>query len=93
MPQKQYIPILGVRLDGKKEILGLYLSQSEGANFWLSVLTDLQDRGVEDILIASVDGLKGFPEAINYIFPQTNMQLCIVHRPSEATTPQRSEDK
>jgi transposase-like protein len=72
--------ILGVRLDGKKEILGLYLSESEGANFWLSVLTDLQARGVEDILIASVDGLKGFPEAINAIFPQTEVQLCIVHQ-------------
>jgi transposase-like protein len=72
--------ILGVRLDGKKEILGLYLSENEGANFWLSVLTDLQARGVEDILIASVDGLKGFPEAINAIFPQTEVQLCIVHQ-------------
>jgi len=77
---KAVYTILGVRLDGKKEILGLYLSQSEGANFWLSVLTDLQARGVEDILIASVDGLKGFPEAINSIFPQTEVQLCIVHQ-------------
>ena len=66
--------ILGVRIDGKKEILGLYLSEAEGANFWLSVLTDLQARGVEDILIASVDGLQGFPEAINAIFPQTEVQ-------------------
>jgi len=90
---KAVYTILGVRVDGKKEILGLYLSESEGANFWLSVLTDLQARGVEDILIASVDGLKGFPEAINSIFPQTEVQLCIVHRPSKATTPQRSEDK
>jgi len=65
--------ILGVRLDGKKEILGLYLSGNEGANFWLSVLTDLQARGIEDILIASVNGLKGFPEAINAIFPQTEV--------------------
>ena len=78
--QKAVYTILGVRLDGKKEILGLYLSESEGANFWLSVLTDLQARGVEDILIASVDGLKGFPEAINAIFPQTEVQLCIVHQ-------------
>ena len=69
-----------MRLDGKKEILGLYLSENEGANFWLSVLTDLQARGIEDILIASVDGLKGFPEAINAIFPQTEVQLCIVHQ-------------
>lgn len=77
---KAVYTILGVRVDGKKEILGLYLSESEGANFWLSVLTDLQARGVEDILIASVDGLKGFPEAINAIFPQTEVQLCIVHQ-------------
>ena len=77
---KAVYTILGVRLDGKKEILGLYLSEAEGANFWLSVLTDLQARGVEDILIASVDGLKGFPEAINAIFPQTEVQLCIVHQ-------------
>lgn len=77
---KAVYTILGVRLDGKKEILGLYLSENEGANFWLSVLTDLQARGVEDILIASVDGLKGFPEAINAIYPQTEVQLCIVHQ-------------
>ena len=77
---KAVYTILGVRLDGKKEILGLYLSENEGANFWLSVLTDLQARGIEDILIASVDGLKGFPEAINAIFPQTEVQLCIVHQ-------------
>ncbi len=61
-------------------MLGLYLSESEGANFWLSVLTDLQNRGVVDILIASVDGLTGFPEAIQTIFPQTEVQLCIVHQ-------------
>jgi len=77
---KAVYTILGVRLDGKKEVLGLYLSENEGANFWLSVLTDLQSRGVEDILIASVDGLQGFPEAINAIFPQTEVQLCIVHQ-------------
>ena len=77
---KAVYTILGVRLDGKKEVLGLYLSEAEGTNFQLSVLTDLQSRGVEDILIASVDGLKGFPEAINSIFPQTEVQLCIVHQ-------------
>jgi transposase-like protein len=77
---KAVYTILGVRLDGRKEVLGLYLSENEGANFWLSVLTDLQARGVEDMLIASVDGLKGFPEAINAIFPQTEVQLCIVHQ-------------
>ena len=77
---KAVYTILGVRLDGRKEILGLYLSESEGANFWLQVLTDLNNRGVQDILIASVDGLKGFPEAINTIFPKTEVQLCIVHQ-------------
>jgi transposase-like protein len=59
---KAFYTVLGVNLEGKKEILGLYLNESEGAKFWLQVLTDLQNRGVEDILIASVDGLKGFPE-------------------------------
>lgn len=72
--------MLGVRVDGKKEILGLYLNESEGAKFWLQVLTDLQNRGVKDILIASVDGLKGFPEAINSVFPDTQVQICIVHQ-------------
>ena len=68
-----------MRVDGKKEILGLYLNESEGAKFWLQVLTDLNNRGGKDILIASVDGLKGFPEAINSVFPNTEVQLCIVH--------------
>jgi len=77
---KAFYTVLGVNLDGKKEILGLYLNESEGAKFWLQVLTDLQNRGVEDILIASVDGLKGFPEAINSVFPETEVQLCIVHQ-------------
>ena len=77
---KAVYTILGIRLDGKKEVLGLYLSESEGANFWLQVLTDLNHRGVEDILIASVDGLKGFPEAIGAIFSKTEVQLCIVHQ-------------
>ena len=72
--------VLGLNLEGRKEVLGLYLSQSEGANFWLSVLTDLQNRGVQDILIASVDGLTGFPDAIQAIFPNTEVQLCIVHQ-------------
>lgn len=72
--------VLALNMDGKKKVLGLYLSASEGANFWLSVLTDLQNRGVEDILIASVDGLSGFPEAIAAIYPQTEVQLCIVHQ-------------
>ena len=77
---KAFYTVLGVNLEGKKEILGLYLNESEGAKFWLQVLTDLQNRGVEDILIASIDGLKGFPEAINSVFPNTEIQLCIVHQ-------------
>lgn len=77
---KAFYTVLGVNLEGKKEILGLYLNESEGAKFWLQVLTDLQNRGIQDILIASVDGLKGFPEAINAVFPNTEVQLCIVHQ-------------
>jgi len=77
---KAVYTILGINLRGKKEILGLYLSESEGAKFWLQVLTDLSNRGVKDILIASVDGLTGFPEAINSVFPQTEVQLCVVHQ-------------
>jgi putative transposase len=72
--------ILGVNTEGKKEILGMYVSQSEGANFWLSVLTDLKNRGVEDILIACIDNLKGFAEAIQTIFPKTEVQSCVVHQ-------------
>lgn len=70
---------LGVTMEGQKELLGLWLSENEGAKFWLSVLTELQNRGVQDILIACVDGLKGFPDAIAAVFPDTQIQLCIVH--------------
>ena len=70
---------LGVNLEGHKELLGMWLSENEGAKFWLNVLTELQNRGVKDILIACVDGLKGFPDAINTAFPETQIQLCIVH--------------
>lgn len=70
---------LGVNLEGQKESLGLWISENEGAKFWLNVLTELQNRGVKDILIACVDGLKGFPDAINTAFPDTQIQLCIVH--------------
>lgn len=70
---------LGINLDGNKEVLGLWLSETEGAKFWLNVLTELQTRGLEDIFIACVDGLKGFPDAIEAVFPQTQVQLCIVH--------------
>lgn len=70
---------LGVNMEGKKELLGMWISENEGANFWLGVVTELQNRGVKDILIACVDGLKGFPEAIRSVFPKTEIQLCIVH--------------
>lgn len=72
--------ILGINRHGRKELLGMYVSQSEGANFWLSVLTDLQNRGVKDILIACIDNLNGFAEAINLAFPKTEIQSCIVHQ-------------
>ena len=77
---KAFYSVLGINNSGRKEILGLYLSENEGARFWLGVLNDLQARGVEDILIASIDGLKGFPEAILEIFPKTEIQLCVVHQ-------------
>jgi putative transposase len=70
---------IGVRCSGHKEILGLWIEQTEGAKFWLRVMTELRNRGVQDILIAVVDGLKGFPEAITSVFPQTVVQTCIVH--------------
>jgi len=70
---------IAITLEGKKEVLGLWSSANEGAKFWLQVLTELQTRGVRDILIACVDGLKGFPEAIETVFPRTQVQLCIVH--------------
>ena len=70
---------LGVRIDGQKEILGLWIEQTEGAKFWLRVLNEIRNRGVEDVLIAVVDGLKGFPDAILAVFPQTQVQTCIVH--------------
>jgi putative transposase len=72
--------ILGVDLGGKKDLIGMYVSESEGAKFWLSVITDLKNRGVEDILIACIDGLKGFPEAIGAVFPLTQIQTCVVHQ-------------
>jgi len=70
---------LGVNMEGQKELLGLWVAQTEGAKFWLQVVTELKNRGVQDIFIACVDGLKGFPEAIETIFPKTDVQLCIVH--------------
>ena len=77
---KAVYTILGLTIEGKKELLGLYLSEQEGAHHWLSVLTDLHNRGVKDILIACVDGLKGFPEAIESIYPDTEVQHCIIHQ-------------
>jgi len=71
---------LGVNTDGEKELLGLWIAQTEGAKFWLSVMNELKNRGVEDIFIACVDGLKGFPDAIEAVYPKTQIQLCIVHQ-------------
>lgn len=70
---------LAINTEGHKELLGMWMAENEGAKFWLSVLTELKNRGVQDILIACVDGLKGFPEAINSVYPQTQIQLCIIH--------------
>jgi len=70
---------LGLTLEGNKELLGLWVGEEEGAKFWLSVLTELKNRGVQDILIVAIDGLKGFPEAIESVYPKTQIQLCIVH--------------
>ena len=70
---------LGINLEGKKELLGMWIAGSEGAKFWLNVVTELKNRGLQDIFIACVDGLKGFPEAINSVYPETEVQLCIVH--------------
>lgn len=77
---KAVYTILGLNIEGKKELLGLYLSDQEGAHHWLSVLTDLHNRGVQDVLIACVDGLKGFPEAIESIYPETEIQHCVIHQ-------------
>ncbi|EEK3006731.1 IS256 family transposase, partial [Salmonella enterica subsp. diarizonae serovar 38:[k]:z35:-] len=70
---------LGINTEGQKELPGMWLAENEGAKLWLSVLTELKKRGLQDILIACVDGLKGFPDAINSVFPQTHIQLCIIH--------------
>jgi len=76
---KAFYLALGVTVEGQKELLGIWIAENEGAKFWMTVITELKNRGVEDILIACVDGLKGFPEAIEAIYPQTKVQLCIVH--------------
>jgi putative transposase len=76
---------LAVTKEGQKELLGLWISQNEGAKFWLGVMTELKNRGVQDILIAAVDGLVGFPDAIGAIYPETEVQLCIVHMVRNST--------
>jgi len=70
---------LAIRMDGQKEVLGMWIEQNEGSKFWMGILNELKNRGVQDILIAAVDGLTGFPDAINAVFPKTEVQLCIVH--------------
>lgn len=70
---------IGVNVDGERDVLGLWFQAAEGAKFWLQVLTELRQRGVEDVLVCCVDGLKGFPEAIEAVFPQAWVQTCIVH--------------
>ncbi len=79
MKNKAVYLALAIQRDGTKEVLGLWIQQTEGAKFWLAVMNELQHRGVEDILIAVIDGLKGFPEAITAVFPETQIQTCIVH--------------
>ncbi|HJW28194.1 MAG TPA: IS256 family transposase [Saprospiraceae bacterium] len=77
--------LLGVNREGIKDLLGLYISDNEGARFWLNVLTDIQNRGVKDIIVACIDNLKGFAQAIETIFPQTEVQLCLVHQIRSST--------
>jgi transposase-like protein len=77
--------LLGVNREGIKDLLGLYISENEGARFWLNVLTDIQNRGVKDIIVACIDNLKGFAQAIETVFPQTEVQLCLVHQIRSST--------
>jgi transposase-like protein len=76
---------LGVNFEGQKEVLGLWIAETEGAKFWMGVLTELKNRGVQDILIACMDGLTGFPEAVRSVYPDTRVQLCIVHMVRNST--------
>ena len=71
---------LGINGEGYKDILGIWIGENEGARFWLKVCNELKNRGVEDILIVCIDGLKGFPDAVHTVFPQTRIQLCIIHQ-------------
>ena len=84
-PNKALYIALGINLEGRKEVLGMYLSENEGAKFWMGVLSDLKSRGVRDILFACMDGLTGFPEAVRAVFLQTKVQLCIVHMVRNST--------
>jgi transposase-like protein len=77
--KKAFFLALAIRVDGQKELLGLWAEQNEGAKFWLGVLNELKNRGMQDVLIAAVDGLTGFPESINAVFPKAEVQLCMVH--------------
>jgi transposase-like protein len=76
---------LGVNFEGRKEVLGLWIAENEGAKFWMGVLNDIKNRGVEDILIACMDGLTGFPEAVRAVYPDTRVQLCVVHTVRNST--------
>ncbi|MFT4902187.1 MAG: putative transposase [Lentimonas sp.] len=78
-PTVRFIWLWALTCRGKKEVLGLWSSPNEGVKFWLNVLTELQNRGLQDIFFSGVDGLSGFPEAIENVYPQTRVQLCIVH--------------
>ena len=91
--RQEYGGVLAIDRHGMKDLLGLYISENEGAKFWLQVLTDLQNRGVKDILIACIDNLKGFSEAIESIFPKTEVQLCVVHQIRNSLRYVTSEDQ
>jgi transposase-like protein len=82
---KSVYTALGVNFEGQKEVLGLWIVETEGAKFWMGVLTELKNRGVQDILIACMDGLTGFPEAVRSIYPNTRVQLCIAHMVRNST--------
>lgn len=85
MSNKAVYLALAITMEGQKELPGLWISQNEGAKFWLGVMTELKNRGVQDILIAAVDGLVGFPDAIAAVFPETEVQFCIVHMVRNST--------
>jgi transposase-like protein len=77
--KKSIYSALAIRMDGQKELLGLWIEQNEGAEFWMGIMNELKNRGVQDILLAAVDGLTGFPESAAAVFPKTEVQLCMVH--------------